>query len=173
MSVFMFFIYNFTLTFFLLGLLAAGLAIALKGEGFTRASLAEELLAYFILCSVTLSFFYNFIVHVFFGELAAGFIGWADSPFQAEVGYASLGFAVVGLIAFKAGLCTRLAAIAGPAMFQWGAAVGHVHDMLAHANYAPGNAGIMLYSDIVLPLIGFGLLWFKWTSAPAAIAPQR
>ena len=26
---------------------------------------------------------------------------------------------------------------------------------------APGNAGIMLYSDIMLPVIGFALLWFK------------
>jgi hypothetical protein len=152
---------NFTLTFLVLGVIAALIAVAAKREGLTRANLAEELLAYFILFSVAVSFFYNFVFHVFFGELAAGFIGWADSPFQAEVGYASLGFAAVGLIAFKGNCMLRLAAILGPAMFQWGAAVGHILDIARTGNDAPGNAGIMLYSDIFLPLIGFALLWFK------------
>jgi hypothetical protein len=152
---------NFTLTFLVLGVIAALIAVALKPDGFSFANVAEELLAYFILFSVTISFFYNVVFHVFFGELAAGYIGWADSPFQAEVGYASLGFAAVGLLAFKGNCCVRFAAILGPALFQWGAAAGHIRDILATGNLAPGNAGIMLYSDIFLPLIGFGLLWLK------------
>jgi hypothetical protein len=166
-----FVIYNFTLTLLLAGLVAAGVAVAINGRGFTLPNIAEELLAYFILFSVTINFFYNFIMHVFFGELAAGFIGWANSPFQAEVGYASLGFAAIGLLAFKGNCCVRFAAILGPAMFQWGAAVGHVHDMLAHGNYAPGNAGIMLYSDLLLPLIGFGFLWLKRIAGTPSVAP--
>lgn len=162
---------NFTLTFLVLGLIAALIAIARKPDGFTRANVAEELLAYFILFSVGVSFFYNFVFHVFFGELAASYIGWADSPFQAEVGYASLGFAAVGLLAFKGGCCVRLAAVLGPAMFQWGAAVGHINEIMTTGNMAPGNAGIMLYSDILLPIIGFALLWLKRTSpAPDAHA---
>lgn len=152
---------NFTLTFLVLGVIAALIAVALKPGGFAFANVAEELLAYFILFSIAISFFYNFVFHVFFGELAAGYIGWADSPFQAEVGYASLGFAAVGLLAFKGNCCVRFAAILGPALFQWGAAAGHIHDILVTGNMAQGNAGIMLYSDILLPLIGFGLLWLK------------
>jgi len=158
---------NFTLTFLVLGLIAALIAVARKPDGFTRANIAEELLAYFILFSIGFSFFYNFVFHVFFGELAASYIGWADSPFQAEVGYASLGFAAVGLLAFKGGCCVRLAAILGPAMFQWGAAVGHINQIMTTGNMAQGNAGIMLYSDILLPVIGFALLWFKRTTNAA------
>jgi hypothetical protein len=160
-SVIAFALGNFTLTFLVLGFLAAVVAIAVKPGGFNFANVAEELLAYFILFSVAVSFFYNFIFHVFFGALAASFIGWADSPFQAEVGYASLGFAAIGLLAFKGNCCVRFAAILGPAMFQWGAAVGHIHDIMTTGNMAPGNAGIMLYSDIFLPIIGFALLWLK------------
>ncbi|HUJ38756.1 MAG TPA: DUF6790 family protein [Hyphomicrobium sp.] len=160
-SVIAFVLGNFTLTFLVLGFLAALVAIAVKPGGFNFANVAEELLAYFILFSVAVSFFYNFIFHVFFGALAASFIGWADSPFQAEVGYASLGFAAIGLLAFKGNCCVRFAAILGPAMFQWGAAVGHIHDIMTTGNMAPGNAGIMLYSDIFLPIIGFALLWLK------------
>ncbi|MFN3624743.1 MAG: DUF6790 family protein [Hyphomicrobium sp.] len=152
---------NFTLTFLIAGLVAGLVAAALKPGGWNRDNLAEELLAYFILFTVAIAYFYNFVFHVFFGELAASFIGWADSPFQAEVGYASLGFAAIGLLAFKGNCMVRLASILGPAMFQWGAAVGHIRDIYATGNMAPGNAGVMLYSDIFLPVIGFALLWFK------------
>ncbi len=152
---------NFTLTFFILGLIAALIAVAANGRGFTRANLAEQLLAYFILFSIGISYLYNFVFHVFFGEMAAGFIGWADSPFQAEVGYASLGFAAVVFLAFKGNCMVRLASILGPTMFWWGAAVGHSHDFMTTGNMAPGNAGIMIYSDILLPVAGFALLWFK------------
>jgi len=58
----------------LLGLVAAAIAITLKPGGATLAAMAEELLAYFILFSIALSFFYNFVFHVFFRELAASFI---------------------------------------------------------------------------------------------------
>lgn len=159
---------NFTLTFFIIGLVAAGIAIAFAPGAVTRAKVIEELLAYFILCSVSLSYLYNFVMHVFFGEMAAQFIGWADSPFQAEVGYASLGFAAVGLVAFKGDFSVRLAALLGPALFTWGAAVGHIHQIVAAGNYAPGNAGIMLYTDILLPCVGFILLGLRWkTSMPS------
>jgi hypothetical protein len=73
----------------------------------------------------------------------------------------------------------RLASILGPAMFQWGAAVGHVHEIMTTGNMAPGNAGIMLYSDILLPVIGFALLWFKRSvdgarsASAVATAPVR
>jgi hypothetical protein len=156
---------NFTLTFLVAGVIAAFVAVALKPGGFTFANVAEGLLAYFILFSVAIGFFYNFAFHVVFGELAASYIGWADSPFQAEVGYASLGFAAIGLLAFKGNCCVRFAAILGPTMFQWGAAVEHIHDIMRTGNMAPGNAGIMLYSDIFLPVIGFGLLWLKRKAA--------
>jgi len=152
---------NFTLTFLVLGIAAALIAVARKADGFTRENLAEALLAYFILFTIAIAYFYNFVVHVFFGEVAADFIGWADSPFQAEVGYASLGFAAVGLLAFRGNSMVRLASILGPALFQWGAAVEHIRDMIATGNMAPGKAGVVFYSDIFLPVIGFALLWFK------------
>ena len=164
---------NFPLTFFMLGLIAALIAVARKPDGFTRANLAEALLAYFILFSVTANFFYNFIFHVFFGDLAAGYIGWANSPFQAEVGYASLGFAAVGLLTLKGNCMVRLAAILGPAMFQLGAAAVHIVNIAQTGNMQPGNAGIMLYADILLPVFGFALLWFKRaTDATCARSPM-
>jgi hypothetical protein len=153
---------NDTVVLLMLGFVAAGIAMALKPDGFTFASVAEELLAYFVLCSIGLGYLYNFVVHAFFGEMVARFIGWADSPFQLEVAYASLGFAAVGFFAFKNTLAVRFAAILGPALFLWGAAGGHIYQIMTAGNFAPGNAGTVLYSDIFLPVIGFALLWLKW-----------
>lgn len=94
--------------------------------------------------------------------MAASFIGWKQSPFQAEVGFASLGFAVVGFLAFRDNFGLRLAAILGPGLFVWGAAGGHIYQMVTTDNLSPGNAGIIFWTDIFLPVLGFVLLWFRY-----------
>ena len=149
---------NFTLTCFIIGLLASGLSLLPKKKPLTKAVVVEALFSYFLLFSVGISFFYNFIMHSFFGETAARFIGWQQSPFQFEVGTASLGYAVVGFLAFRGRLGMRAAAVIGPAMFLWGAAGGHIYQMITQHNFAPGNAGIIFYTDLFLPVIGFVLL---------------
>ena len=150
---------NFTLTFFVLGLLACAIALWRTRQPRSFALIVEALF------SIGFSYLYNFVFHVFFGKLAASFIGWEDSPFQLEVGFASLGFAVVGLLAFKGSFDLRLAAIVGPACFLWGAAGGHVYQMITARNFAPGNAGIIFYSDILVPIVGFIFLWLQHRSA--------
>ena len=121
---------NFTLTFFVLGLLGSAIALWRTRQPRTSAVVLEALFSYFLLFSIAFANLYNFVLHVFFGKVAAAFIGWEDSPFQLEVGFASLGFAALGLLAFKGSLDLRLAAIVGPACFLWGAAGGHVFQMM-------------------------------------------
>ena len=156
---------NFTLTFFVLGLLASAIALWHARPPRSTAAVVEALFSYFLLFSIGLANFYNFVFHVFFGETAAAFIGWADSPFQLEVGFASLGMAVLGLLAFNGSFDMRLAAIVGPACFLWGAAAGHVHQMITAHNFAPGNAGVIFYSDILVPIVGFIFLWLQRRAA--------
>jgi hypothetical protein len=143
---------NFTLTLLILGLIASGVALLRAPEPLTTAVVVEALLAYFLLFSIGVSFFYNFVMHTFFGAMAARFIGWADSPFQLEVGFASLGFAAVGLLAFRGSFDLRLAAVVGPALFLLGAAAGHLYQMITAGNFAPGNAGVIFYTDIRAPV---------------------
>lgn len=156
---------NFTLTFLAVGLVFALVGIARAPRPRPPGLVAEELFRWFLFWSIGVSFAYNWVFHVFFGAMAAGFIGWADSPFQAEVGWASLGFALVGFYAFRNTSAVRLAAILGPAAFLWGAAGGHIYQMITAHNFAPGNAGIIFWTDILLPIIGLGLWW--WTRETA------
>lgn len=158
---------NFTLTFLMVGLLASALAYFSKPSPRSTAQLVEALFSYFLLFSIGFSFFYNFVMHVFFGEMAARFIGWADSPFQTEVGFASLGFAAVGFLAFRGDRGLRTAAVVGPSLFLLGAAGGHIYQMIAAGNFAPGNAGAIFWTDIIVPAIGFGLLYLQAHTGPA------
>ena len=158
-NVIRFLLENFPLTLLLLGLVASATSLLRTPRPWTARVVVEATFSYFILCSIALSYLYNFVVHVFFGEMAARFIGWADSPFQREVGFASLGFAVVGFLAFRGSFDMRAAAVVGPACFLLGAAGGHILEIFRTGNLAPGNAGVILYTDILLPLIGFALLW--------------
>ena len=163
-----FIMFNFTLSFFVLGMLIAAMQILrIPPAQRTPALKYETVFKWFLIFSVGASYFYNFIVHTFFGDVSARFIGWANSPFQLEVGFASLGYAVVGFIAFKNNWWLRLAAVVGPGLFMLGAAGGHVYQMIVAHNFAPGNAGIMFYSDIFLPLFGVLMLWLTRPSVQA------
>jgi hypothetical protein len=152
---------NFTLSFFVVALVFAAVAITRLPKPVSSARVIEKLMSWFVFWTIGVLYLYNAVLHMFFGRLAASFIGWEDSPFQFEVGTASLGFAAVGFLAAFGSFDLRLAAIIGPAIFMLGAAVGHVYQMVTAHNFAPGNAGIMFWSDIVLPLVGFLLLWLQ------------
>jgi len=79
---------NYSLTFFVIGLLAAAIAIARAPRPLSTALIVEKLLCWYVFFAIGIYFLYNFIMHVFFGRMSAAFIGWADSPFQFEVGMA-------------------------------------------------------------------------------------
>jgi hypothetical protein len=152
---------NYSLSFFILGLIVSVAAVICSRQLIDRSLAVEKLISWYIFFSIGLGNFYNFVIHAFFGDMAARFIGWTDSPFQFEVGMASLGFAAVGLLAAFGSFDLRLAAILGPGIFLLGAAAGHVYQMVTAHIFAPGNAGVILWTDIFVPLFGFLLLYLQ------------
>jgi hypothetical protein len=153
---------NFTVTFFVIGLVCAGVALKRAPRPLHGALIVEKLIAWFVFWTVGVAYLYNGIFHVFFGKMAAAYIGWADSPFQLEVGVASFGFAFIGFLAAFRSFELRVAAIIGSGIFLIGAAIGHAYQIALTHNMAPGNAGVMFYSDIVLPVMGVVLLAAQW-----------
>lgn len=155
---------NFTVVLFLLGLVTAGFSMlrTKRGTGtLTSRQVWGALLNHFLLLSIGVSYLYNFVMHSVFGDFTAQIIGWDQSPFQLEVAFASLGFALVGFFAFprRQGRAVKFAAVLGPAAFLWGAAGGHIFQIITTGNIAPGNAGSILYTDILLPIAGFAFFW--------------
>jgi hypothetical protein len=160
--VLIFFIANYFLTFLIIGLVAAGLSLLSKPKPLRTSTVAEAFFSYYLLFTIGINNLVNFGVHVFFGDFAATFIGWPQSPFQAEVGFASLGVGIAGVIAFQASLPFRFAALISPSVFSLGAAGGHFYQMIAAHNFSPGNVGVVLPIDIVIPLVGFVFLWLSY-----------
>lgn len=148
---------NYPLTFLVLGLIFSGIAL-IPVQPKSSDVVVEKLISWHVFWAIGVCYLYNFVMHGFFGAMAARFIGWDDSPFQFEVATASLGFSVVGFLAAFRSFDLRLAAIVGPAMFTLGAALGHIREMTVHHNFAPGNAGVIFYMDILIPIVGAVLL---------------
>lgn len=151
---------NFSLTFLCVGLLVSGVSLLRRPGPPSKATVADRLLSDYLLYATGLMYLYNFMVHTVFAETSAAFIGWANSPFQYEVGYASLGFGVAAIVAHRRNIEARFVAVLGPSLFLWGAAIGHTHEIITAKNFSPGNAGVVLWTDIFLPVIGFFFLYF-------------
>jgi len=116
-------------------------------------SISDVFLSYLFLLSVGLTGLWGFIFHAFFPQMAAQFIGWANSPFQFEVAMANLGMGIVGVFGFRASKSYRIAGALFTTCFLWGAAYGHIVQMINANNFAPGNAGLIFYNDLLVPLL--------------------
>lgn len=103
--------------------------------------------------AVGLSGISGFIFHAFFPVMTAQFIGWENSPFQFEVAMANLGMGCMGIFGYRASRGYQIATTVFTASFLWGAALGHIIQMISRGNFAPGNAGTAFYYDILLPLL--------------------
>lgn len=121
--------------------------------------IVDRLLRYIFIFPVGAMLLWAALGHLFFPERAAQAIGWQTSPFQFEVGVADLGIGVAGLYAAFRGFEARVTATLTLACFLIGAGVGHIREIVSAANFAPGNAGPILYADLLTPIILFLLLW--------------
>ena len=98
------------------------------------------------------------IPHIVMPDEIARYIGWEPgSPFQLEVGFASLGISIVGILSIWFRGWFWLAPIVSRSVFLLGATYVHVQDIAAHGNLSPGNAGAVLFYNVALPLLATGL----------------
>jgi hypothetical protein len=125
----------------------------------TGRRLLELLLHWSLVVNVGVAGLFGFYSHTARAPETAAVIGWPPgNPFQYEVAGANLAFGVLGILCLRfRGLWWWATAI-GMAVFGLGAAVVHVQQIVETGNLAPGNAGIVLYWDILMPLVQLGLL---------------
>jgi hypothetical protein len=137
-------------------LLIAALVIAAVQRG--RGSGVERFLSWILLLPIGVTGLWAGVFHVFFPTAAAALIGWEVSPFQFEVGMADFAIGATACISFWRDLNFKAAAVIASSIFLLGDAVGHVQQMLIAGNFAPGNAGVPFYMDIICPLLSIALL---------------
>ena len=90
--------------------------------------------------------------HIIYADEVAAGIGWPlNSGFQMELGFASIGIGIVGFLSFW-NRAYWFPYIIIKFIFGWGAGLTHILHMVQHNNFAPGNAGIILYWDFLFPV---------------------
>jgi hypothetical protein len=153
---------NYMTTAFVIGLIVAAVRVARVKGPRSAAVVSGLFLNSFVLWAVGVAQSVNFVMHSVFGDFAAKSIGWAQSPFQLELAFASLGTAVIAFI-----MCGRRAPFSGKVavaiavlIFGLGAAGGHIFQMVVNHDYAANNTGVLLLSDIVINLVGLAfVIW--------------
>jgi hypothetical protein len=136
-----------------------------------RGPVVERQLAWILLLPIGGTELWAAVYHLFFPAFAAAYIGWLTSPFQFEVGVADSAIGATACLAFwrdfRCDLNFKAAAVMVASISLLGNAAGHVKQMLTAGNFAPGNAGVPFYTDIIYPLLAILLLFLARRLGPA------
>ena len=133
--------------------------------------LAAHLWTQTLFYAVGFGFLWAGLFHAFFPSVAAPSIGWAPSPFEWELAWAEFGIAAMALWSPWRSNDFRLPVTVIFAVFSLGAAYQHINQIVCCRNFAPGNAGpIVWIGDIALPL--FLLAVASLTLSRPAVRPS-
>jgi hypothetical protein len=125
----------------------------------TRARLVEVVLLYFLCVQFGFGGVLLALPHILVPERIAEYVGWPPgNPFQVELGFASLGLAVLGVLSIWLRGWFWVAPAVGYSIFLLGAAFVHLREIAGHGNLSPGNAGAPLFFDVLVPIVVLTLL---------------
>ena len=134
---------------------------------------AARFLSWILLLPIGISGLWAALFHLGFPQRAAALIGWESSPFQFEVGVADLAIGVTACVAFWQPLPFKAAAVWVASIFLLGDAAGHVRQMVAAGNFAPGNAGVPFVIDVLGPVLCIVFLIAAQREHKASIAARQ
>lgn len=140
---------NFSLSMFIVSTIFI-LVNRVVTQGISTAEMTYRWTAFFALGFTSL---YAFVMHAFFQKVAASSIGWQPSPFEFEVAMANLAIGTIAVLSFKASYGFRLATVIAATVLLWGAASGHIYQMVKFQNFSVGNAGSWFWMDVIIPLV--------------------
>lgn len=153
---------NYLISCFVLGLIIAVVKV-LRWKGHRSASVVSGIFVNtFIFYALGVAFAINFVMHSFFGNYAAKTIGWAQSPFQLELAFSSLAFAVIAFLVYsrRGQFRAKVGVIVAAVVSGLGDAAGHVYQMVVNDDYAVNNTGLLLIGDITINVVG--LVFIIW-----------
>jgi len=130
--------------------------------GYYQGRYVDNLLVQIVFWFIGIGGIVGFVGHVFMSRKVAHSIGWEPSPFQLELGWASLGMGIAGILTiwFQSGFLSAVVII--NAVFLLGAAYVHAREMMVRKNFSPSNAGVIFYTDILGPVILLSLSGIKY-----------
>jgi hypothetical protein len=122
----------------------------------SRARTLEIYLLWWLVIAIGAGNLVGGLYHVFDGVQIAEEIGFTrgDGGFQFENAMADIAIGTVAILCFRFRGNFWLAALIAVAISWWGDAYGHIYQADVNDNHDPDNTGVVLYSDIFVPLIG-------------------
>jgi hypothetical protein len=148
-----------SLFFLVLGLVVGAVHVYLDKQPRTRGRVAEIFLLWLLVVTVGLVSVVFFIAHTVFAESTAAGIGWpAGNPFQSEVAVANLTIGTLGILCYWIRGNFWIATVIAFSVQWLGSGVVHIRSIVVEANYAPNNAGLTFYLDILMPVLLIALL---------------
>ena len=148
---------NFGLLLLLAALVTTVVKVRRNVAAGRRADAAYVLWGELLFYVVGVGYAYTGLLHAYAQSVAAPAIGWQPSPFEYELGWMEIPLAVVALASLWRGFEFRLAATIVFVVFAFAAAAQHIQQILCCQNYAPGNAGWILWlGDIAVPAVVLG-----------------
>jgi hypothetical protein len=115
----------------------------------------EQLLRWLFLLYIGWGSLEWFILHTFFRDYTANFIGWQPSSFQFELAAANLSYAILGIIAFwNKNYGFRLALGIGFIIWSFSDWLGHTFEIVAPVNFNNSyHVGSLFYTNLILPVL--------------------
>jgi len=124
----------------------------------TKERIVEVFLLYFLGNEWGIAAVFTSLTHVVASDNLAKAIGWqAGSPFQIELGFASLGLALLGVLSIWLRGLFWIAPVVSHSVFLWGAAYVHILELIEKGGLHPERV-IVLFMDISVPIIVIILL---------------
>jgi Family of unknown function (DUF6790) len=141
------------LIFPLAALVGAAIQLLVQRHARTRTRVLEVVLRWLLVIAVGVEGIVSLLLHTLDARATADLIGFpADNPFQWEVAFADATLGVLGIIC----LWRRdfwWPTVIATTVYLWGCAWGHIYQLVVNDNHQPGNAGAVLYLDLVVPLV--------------------
>ncbi|ELY95404.1 DUF6790 family protein [Natrialba taiwanensis] len=142
---------------------AGAIVLALALSTVWNMALVDAFLLSFLVVTVGIQGIWAFLGHYFRAETVAALIGWpAGNPFQTEIAFANLAFGILGLLCVVYRGEFWIATVIGISIFLLGAASVHIRNIREQGNLNPANAGGILVTDILTPIVLLGLLALRY-----------
>ncbi|WP_068469343.1 DUF6790 family protein [Candidatus Protochlamydia phocaeensis] len=132
----------------------------LPSHQWTKDRIIELLLLYELVFYVGVTSLVAFIGLTFMDDVAAQLLQWPMCPFQQELGNVNLAFGVLGIMCIWFRRSFWIATVVGFSIWIFGDAIHHFYDAYARHNYSEGNLGILVYTDLLVPILLCITLYF-------------
>lgn len=149
------------LIIYLLGIIAFlihFLKLPLPLRSFKKA--IELLLLYELVFFVGVTSFLAFIGLTFMPDVVEKTVNWPSCPYQQELANVNLAYGVLGIMSIWFRHSFWIAVVVGFSIWILGDAIHHFWDAFQHNNFSEGNVGLLVYTDVFVPILLCITLYF-------------